>query len=170
MNNKFSILLIALALSIFLPTGDSCGQLIANSPYKDATPRAGEFSLKDLQGKVYKLSAQRGKPVLFFFGTTWCPSCRSELPLFKEIYKTYTGRGLDVVYVNIMEPKEKVARFAKANSLPFRVLLDIDGEVANSYEIIGVPTLILIDGEKKIIKISHRTADLQLPKLFPIKK
>ena len=170
MNKKFSILMIALVLSVFLPGNDSFGQFIPNAPFKTANPRTPDFSLKDLQGKVYKLSSQRGKPVVIFFGTTWCPSCRIELPLFKEIYETYTRRGLDVVYVNIMETKEKVARFAKTNSLPFRVLLDADGEVANSYEVIGVPTLILIDKEGKIIKISHRTADLPLPKLFPIKK
>lgn len=170
MNKKFSILLIALVMSVFLPANDSFGQFIPNAPFKAAKPRTPDFSLKDLQGKVYKLSSQRGKPVLIFFGTTWCPSCRSELPLYKEIYEIYTRRGLDVIYVNIQETKEKVARFAKTNALPFRVLLDTDGEVANSYEIVGVPTLILIDKEGEIINISHRTADLPLPKLFPIKK
>jgi peroxiredoxin len=170
MNKKISILLIALVLSVFLPAGSSFGQFIPNAPFKVSYPHAPDFSLKDMQGKVYKLSSQRGKPVLIFFGTTWCPSCRGELPLYKEIYETYSKRGMDVIYVNIMEPKEKVAKFTKANSLPFRVLLDIDGEAANSYEVIGVPTLILINKEGEIIKISHRTVDLSLPSLFPIKK
>ena len=156
-------------MSVFLSTGDSCGQILPNAPLKVASYGAPDFSLKDLQGKAYKLSAQRGKPVLIFFGTTWCPSCRIELPLCKEIYQTYVRRGLDVIYINIMEPKDKVARFAKTNSLPFRVLLDADGEVANDYEIIGVPTFVLLDKEGKIIKVSHQTADLPLLKLFPVK-
>jgi peroxiredoxin len=167
MNKKFSIALIVLVLSAFLPAHDSFGQYVPNVPLMVATPRTPYFSLKDLQGKEYKLSSKLGKPVLIFFGTTWCPSCRSELPLYKKIYEVYTGRGLDVIYVNIMETKEKVNRFAKTNSLPFRVLLDTDGNVADSYEIIGVPTLVLIDKEGKIIKISHATADLPLSKLFP---
>jgi len=49
-------------------------------------------------------------------------------------------------------------------------LLDRDGSVATDYNIIGVPTLILIDKEGNIITISHRTSDLPLNKLFPDKK
>lgn len=68
-----------------------------------------------------------------------------------------------------MEPREKVAKFTKANALPFKILLDESGEVANSYKVIGVPTLVLIDKEGEVIKITHATADLPLKKLFPVK-
>ena len=63
-----------------------------------------------------------------------------------------------------------MARFAKTNSLPYKVLIDEDGNVADNYGIIGVPTLILIDKEGYIAKMSHRTSDLPLNKLSPAKK
>jgi peroxiredoxin len=167
MMKKLNIALFTLALLIFLTANSSQGQFIPNAPFKAAY--APDFSLKDLQGKTFRLSSQRGKPVLIFFGTTWCPSCRNELPLYKEIYETYTKRGLEVTYINIMEPRGKVARFAKTNSLPFKILLDEDGEVATGYNVVGVPTLVLIDKQGKINKITHATADLPLKKLFPVK-
>ncbi|MGV8057073.1 MAG: peroxiredoxin family protein [Smithellaceae bacterium] len=169
MTKKINITLFTLALLVFFPTNYSIGQFIPNAPFKVASVYAPDFSLKDLRGKVFHLNNQRGRPVLIFFGTTWCPSCRNELPLYREIYETYTKRGLEVTYINIMEPQGKVAKFVKANALPFKILLDENGEVATGYNVVGVPTLVLIDKEGKIIKISHSTADLPLKKLFSVK-
>lgn len=166
---KINVALLTLVLLALSPANYSLGQFIPNAPFKAAYIYAPDFSLKDLQGKVYKLSDQRGKPVLIFFGTTWCPSCRSELPLYKNIYENYTKRGLEVTYVNIGESQGKVAKFVKANSLPFKILLDEDGEVATNYAVVGVPTLVLINKEGKIIKIAHTTAELPLKSIFPAK-
>lgn len=170
MNKKLRLLLIVPVLLFFCLACPAWGQYIPNAPFKSSELRAPDFALKDLNGKVFKLSSQRGKPVLLFFGTTWCPSCRKQLPLYKEIYSNYAGRGLEVIYINIMETRAKVAKFVKANALPFRILLDESGDVANNYEVIGVPTIIMIDREGKIIKASHSTDDLPLQKLFPVKK
>jgi peroxiredoxin len=166
MIKKINITLFTFGLLVFFPANSSLAQYIPNAPFKAASVYAADFILNDLQGDVFRLSNQRGKPVLIFFGTTWCPSCRSQLPLYKEIYETYTQRGLEVIYINIMETREKVIRFAKANSFPFKVLLDQNGEIATNYAVVGVPTLVLIDKEGKIIKITHSTADLPLKKLF----
>ena len=131
---------------------------------------APDFSLKDLEGKKFKLSSQRGNPVIIFFGTTWCPACRGEMPFFKDLYDKYAQRGLKFIYIDINESKERVARFAKTNSFPYLVLVDEDGSVASEYSIIGVPTLFLVDKEGNIIAITHRTSDLPMEALFPAKK
>ena len=170
MNKKIKILLVSVILLICIPVTESFGQYIPNAPFKQKTIPAPDFSLQDLQGKTFKLRSQLGKPVVIFFGTTWCPSCRAEIPAYKAIYEKYAGRGLQVIYIDINEPAEKVARFAKNYSFPYLVLLDRDGSVATDYNIIGVPTLILIDKEGNIITISHRTSDLPLNKLFPASK
>ena len=44
------------------------------------------------------------------------------------------------------------------------------GSVANDYNIIGVPTLILLDKEGNIIGVSHRVSDLPVDNLFPGQK
>lgn len=166
MMKKINIILFAFALLICLLPDFSHGQYVS-----DAHPPiyAPDFALKDINGHSFKLSNQRGKPVLIFFGTTWCPSCRNELPLYKKVYEIYAKRGLEVTYINIMEPRGKVARFAQSNALPFKILLDEDGSVATGYNVIGVPTLVLIDKGGKIIKTAHTVADLPLKKLLSVK-
>jgi peroxiredoxin len=170
MNKKIIALLITTLVLIFSMVTLSLGQFIPNAPFKSAEVIAPDFSLKDLQGKTFKLSRYYGKPVLLFFGATWCPSCRAEIPAYKNIYTTYSKSSLEVVYIDIMEPVEKVARFAKTNSLTYKVLIDEDGNVADNYGIIGVPTLILIDKKGYVAEISYRTSDLHLNMLFPAKR
>ncbi len=168
MNKK--ILIAAVVLVIGIAVTLSFGQYRPNASSKHKAITAPDFSLQDLQGKTFKLSGQLGKPVVIFFGTTWCPSCRAEIPAYSAIYEKYARRGLEVIYVDINEPAEKVARFAKNFSFPYRVLLDKDGSVANDYNIVGVPTLVLIDKEGNVITISHSASDLPLHKLFPAGK
>ena len=130
-----------------------------------AQERAPEFSLTDLQGKTFRLKDYRAKTVLLIFGTTWCPSCRSEIPHFKQIFAKYSPRGLEVAYVNILESRDKAARFSAKYQLPYRTLLDQSGQVANTYDVVGVPAMILIrDG--KILTRNYRLIDSYLEKLF----
>ena len=105
-----------------------------------------------------------------FFGTTWCPACREEMPLYRDLYDKYALRGLKFLYIDINESSERVARFAKLNSFPYVVLVDGDGSVATDYNIIGVPTMILLDKAGNIISVSHRISDLPVAALFTAKK
>lgn len=169
MNKKINIVIIFLLLFVLGHTGLAFGQQSPYAPLRSTELRAPDFSLTDLNGKTFRLSSKRGKPVLLFFGTTWCPACRQQFPLCKEIYNKYSSRGLEFVYINIMEPRGKVARFVRANALPFRILLDDNADVANNYEVIGVPTFILINRDGKIFKKSHSITDLPLQQIFAAK-
>ncbi|MBN1474404.1 MAG: TlpA family protein disulfide reductase [Syntrophaceae bacterium] len=169
MKNKVITLVITFTILFFGISAFSFGQLIPNAPFKAETMKAPDFTLKDLKGKTFRLTKNPGKPVLLFFGATWCPACRTEIPAMKNIYKTYTPMGLEILYINIGESSKRVGRFVQTNSLPYRVLLDENEDVADLYNIVGVPTFILIDKEGLIINIGHRSADLPLTKLFPEK-
>jgi peroxiredoxin len=135
---------------------------------KAAEGKARDFVLKDLGGSKFMLSEQRGKPVLIIFSTTWCPTCRSEIPRYKFFHNTYTGRGLIVVNIDIQEPPDKVSRFADKYQLPYRVLLDETGLVAEAYQIVGVPTLILIDQNGALISRQYQAIDGLLKTLFRV--
>jgi peroxiredoxin len=164
--NKKILLLFFTILLICIPFSPSFGQY---RPSVFSIP-APDFSLYDIQGKMFKLSSQKGNPVVMFFGTTWCPACRSEMPYYKALYEKYARHGLKFLYIDINESTKRVARFAKENSFPYLVLVDSDGGVANNYNITGVPTLILLNKQGNIIGISHRTSDLPINELFPPKK
>ena len=58
----------------------------------DIGMRAASFSLLTLDGKEIELeSFAKDKVTLLVFGTTWCPSCRHEIPLLKEYYSDLKG-------------------------------------------------------------------------------
>jgi peroxiredoxin len=116
------------------------------------TEKAPDFVLKDLNGRKFRLSDFRGKqPVLIIFGATWCTFCRQEIPHFKSIHEAYGKQGLEIVNIDIQESKDKVAKFAAKNGLPYRVLLDEDGTVAGVYDIRGVPSMVLVDPNGNIL-------------------
>jgi peroxiredoxin len=71
--------------------------------------------------------------------------------MYKEIVKD----GLELLAINAGEPFYKVDNFAKRYNLAFRVLLDEDGEVSDSYGVMGVPTYIFIDKKGYIVSRRH---------------
>lgn len=133
---------------------------------KAAEGTARDFILKDLSGRKFMLSEQRGKPVLIIFTTTWCPTCRTEIPNYKKIHDTYAARGLVLINIDIEESPDKVARFADKHQLPYRVLLDDKGLVAQAYQVVGVPTMMLIDSNGALISREYQAIGGLLEKLF----
>lgn len=112
---------------------------------------AKEFVLSSLEGKEISLSSFKGKPVILFFWTTWCPSCRTELSkvLSKE-YPKMKARGISFLAIDVGEPKYRVESFLRGQTIEFPVLLDTDSQVSSSYSIIGIPTFFLIDARGSI--------------------
>lgn len=166
MMNTFSNIMrvfVMIALILTIACSEETQLPFASAP---AAEKARDFVLKDLNGRNFTLSEQKGRPVLLIFSTTWCPGCRSEIPYFKSIYDTYGKKGLAVVNIDIQEPRDKVLRFAERYQLPYRVLLDEHGLVAKSYQIVGVPTLILIDAEGNIISRNYQEITGLLGRIF----
>lgn len=137
------------------------------APAGELHENAPDFVLTDLRGDRFRLSDWRGKnPVLIIFSTTWCSFCKSEIPHFKKIYETYTKQGLVIVNIDIQESREKVAKFTAEHQLPYRVLLDGDGTVAGIYDIRGVPAMVLVDQQGKIVCRQCRDVETQIEKLL----
>lgn len=112
---------------------------------------AKDFTLLDLENKESSLSSLKGKSVVLFFWTTWCPFCRKELKELNGMYADLKKDGIELLAIDTGEPLDKVDKFVKSYNLAFRVFLDKDMAVAESYEILGVPTYILIDKKGYIV-------------------
>lgn len=123
---------------------------------------APDFRLKGIKGQEVSLGDLQGRPVLLVFGTTWCPYCREEIPRIKEIYWQGREKKLEVLNIYVNESESKVADFAAKYALPYPVLLDKDGSVAERYQVRGVPTLVLLDRQGKIACYQCRNLDTML--------
>jgi peroxiredoxin len=117
---------------------------------------APDFKLLDLNNNTITLSAYRDKqPVLLFFWTTWCPFCRKELKTLNDRYPQLVKEGWELLSIDVGEPAYKVDNAIKRYSLNFKVLLDKDTTVAGSYNILGVPTYVIINKKGHVVFKDH---------------
>ncbi len=112
---------------------------------------AQDLILKDLESNSVNLSHYKGNPAILFFWTTWCSYCRKEIKALNQMYPQMKKEGITLFGVNIGELDYKVAKFIQDNAISFRVLLDRNSVAAYDYEVIGVPTYILLDKDGRVI-------------------
>src|SRR6266850_2547745 len=120
------------------------------------TPRtvttAPDFELKDVQGKVFRLSDAKGTVRLVDFWTTWCAPCREEIPMFKDLHATYGAKGFTLVGIAMDdEGLDKVKPYVDELKLPYVTLIGND-DVAKAFGgIVGFPSKFLVDREGRIV-------------------
>ncbi len=127
-------------------------RVVEEKPKAASAKLAPDFTLYDIYQDAYTISNYKDKqPVLLLFWTTWCPFCRKELKVLNGMYSGLAEDGVEVLSVNVGETPNSVQDFVQAYNLVYRVLLDRDNRVAGLYELIGVPTYVLIDKQGEIV-------------------
>lgn len=113
---------------------------------------APDFELKDIHGKMVKLSDFRGKAIVLNFWATWCAPCKTEIPWFEDLQDKYGNQGLTVVGVALDESSdEEIANYAKEMKINYPVLLGKE-ETSDLYGgVDALPTTFYIDRNGKII-------------------
>lgn len=106
---------------------------------------APDFTLKDEEGKEYRLSNYRGKVVVLMFWATWCPPCRYEMPSMERARRKVEGQDIVMLGVNVGEDDTTVFAFTGRYRVKFPLLLDRDGAVVAKYPVTGLPTTFIID-------------------------
>lgn len=113
---------------------------------------APNFTLTNLEGETVSLEDFRGQAVLLNFWATWCVPCRTEMPVFNNVYNSLNERGFTVLAVNFDESADQINRFVEelddldSGRLSFPILLDPGGTVNREYRVRGYPTSLIIDG------------------------
>jgi thiol-disulfide isomerase/thioredoxin len=111
---------------------------------------APEFEMTDLEGRTVRLSDSHGKVRLIDFWATWCPPCRDEIPMLNALHDTYGEQGLEIIAVTD-ESVELVEAFLDEHEMKYSNLIGTPEDAVN-YEVMGLPTAFLIDGEGRIVE------------------
>jgi peroxiredoxin len=122
-----------------------------------------DFSLSDLDGKVWRLRRQRhGELVLLNFWHTQCPPCIRQIAHLNELHDAYKARGLEVIGVacETGSPEERVKRVSSICSkhdIRYQLLMSGDRGPLNpcplciGLEVACYPSFKLLDRDGKVI-------------------
>jgi peroxiredoxin len=122
---------------------------------------APDFTLKSLNGENLKLSEMAGNVVLINFWASWCGPCREEMPLLNDLHKKYEPLGFAVFGVNVEEDVNGAMEFLQNFPVDFPVLLDGSNQVSKQYQVIAMPTTVVVDRDGKVryLHKGYKTGD-----------
>lgn len=114
-------------------------------------------------GKTQKLSdfVGNGKWLLVDFWASWCGPCRREIPVIKEILNEYGPKGLQVLGVAVWDEPENTLKAMEQLDITWPVILNAQTIPTDLYGISGIPCIILIDPQGKIVSRDKQDAELR---------
>jgi len=156
MNIKLSRVCLSLVVLFSL-------SLVAVGPVNAASGAkpAPNFTLKSTTGKNMKLSEMTGNVVLINFWASWCGPCREEMPLLNALHKKYQSLGFTVLGVNVEEQTDKARGFLNDFPVDFPVLLDNKNQVSQLYNVVAMPTTVVVDrdGNMRFLHKGYKPGD-----------
>lgn len=106
---------------------------------------------RNTQGSNVSLANFQGKVVVVTFWASWCPPCRREIPVLERIQQYVGTDHLQVVAVNFKESQTTFRKHAKGFAESGVILTyDKDNRVSNSFNVKGVPHMVIVGRDGKI--------------------
>ena len=121
----------------------------------DVASPAPDFTLRDATGNVVNLSELKGQVVMINFWASWCGPCRQEMPLLEAIHQKYEPLGFTLLAVNVEENSKDGQSWLKDRPVSFPVLYDPDNGVSKLYDVVAMPSTVLIDRKGNVRYLHH---------------
>lgn len=122
-----------------------------------ANGNAPDFELQSFEGKVYKLSELRGKPVVVNFWASWCIQCRDEAAELQAAWTKYRDQGLIVLGVDYVDTESEAKKYIAEFKITYPNGPDIGTRISKAYRITGVPETYFITREGKVLSGNDST-------------
>ena len=84
------------------------------------------------------------------------------MPAFQAAYNTLQSQNIQLYAINVEEPTKLVNRYLTKFDLSFPVLLDRQGDLKESYEILTLPTTLFVKDGKVVHTAKGELTEQQL--------
>jgi nucleoredoxin len=119
-----------------------------------------------IDNKKNKFTAEhlKGKVLGLYFSAHWCGPCRGFTPTLVQLYNKLkvAGKPFEIIFVS--SDRDEASFDEYFNSMPWLALDPADGkdarkaELSSHFEVDGIPTLVILDENHKIITSEGRGA------------
>jgi cytochrome c biogenesis protein CcmG/thiol:disulfide interchange protein DsbE len=122
-------------------------------------------------GGTSSLAQYRGKPVLLNAWASWCPPCKSEMPLLQRAQERMQRGGGTVLGVDVQDDRDSALAFLRRKGVTFPSLRDRDRSYVHRLGVTGYPESFLIDRRGRVVAlnrgpITQEWLDANLPKVL----
>jgi len=124
----------------------------ARAPQPAVDHPAPPFTLTTLDGESFTLRERPETPIVLNFWATWCGPCRNEMPALQAAADRLDGQ-VQFVAVDQAESAAVVQQFVDEFGLSLTIPMDTENEVADRYQVTGLPTTFFIDRNGVIQRI-----------------
>lgn len=109
------------------------------------------LSAATLDGDLYDLATNSGKPVLVYFFAPWCKFCAASADNVVRLRKLRDEAGLEIIAVALdWQSRDDVREYAGRHKLNVPVLLG-NAAVAKAWHVYAFPTYYVLDSEHRIV-------------------
>ena len=128
--------------------------------------KGGKVSIGDLDGKVLGI----------YFSAHWCGPCRAFTPQLVSVYNTLkaAGKPFEIIFASSDRDEDSFRQYF--GTMPWLSLAgtvaegkDRKGDLSAHFEVGGIPTLVILDENRNVVRADARgavTADPRSAKLF----
>ncbi|MBU1039575.1 MAG: TlpA family protein disulfide reductase [Proteobacteria bacterium] len=134
------MLLLVLGLSLALLPACSGG---------DAKAPQDKFETLDMSGVNKRINDNKGKVTLIMFWATWCPACKTELPVLEQLRAKYPKEKLDILAMSVDDTDQAMHEYLKTRPTTLTVLM-AKGDVSTEFGVRSIPSLVIFDGEGQV--------------------
>jgi thiol-disulfide isomerase/thioredoxin len=116
--------------------------------------KAPQLELRDINGRIVRLSNYQGKVVLINFWATWCPPCRAEMPDLVRLQREHASQGLQIIGITYPpESRDRVRRFARSLKVNYPIVLGTRQIKAQFSSDETLPLTVVIDRDGRVSEI-----------------
>lgn len=137
----------ALVLALLLAAACLVGACSGGGQQAQKSQR--QLTTLDMSGVESRFAANKGKVTFVMFWATWCPACKTELPVLEQLRAKYPADKLDIMAISVDDTPEVMGAYLASRPTTLDVYLS-KADVGSEFGVKSIPALYILDKEGKV--------------------